>query len=182
MSMGERVVLYALVYGLRPDRVLEIGTFRGGSSMIISAALDDVGSGNLVCVDPVPQVAPDNWAQIEHRATMLAGPSPAILDQATAAAGGRFDFALIDGDHSYDGVIADIEGTLPLMADDAHILFHDAHYFEVAEALVETLTRHPDVLIDCGMISTEQTQDPASGGERPVIWGGLRMLRYRTPL
>jgi predicted O-methyltransferase YrrM len=178
MSIGERVVLYALVFGLRPDRCLEIGTFRGGSALIISAALDDVGDGKLICVDPSPQVAPEHWAKIEHRAMMLPGPSPAILEQAVEIAGGQFDFALVDGDHSKGGVVADIEGILPLLAQDAHILFHDAHYFEVIEAIDECLKLHPS-LVDCGLVSTEQTPDSQSIHGHPVVWGGLRMLRYR---
>ena len=38
MLPSERLALYAIVYGLRPKRSLEIGTFYGGSAMIIVAA------------------------------------------------------------------------------------------------------------------------------------------------
>jgi predicted O-methyltransferase YrrM len=178
MSVNERLLLYALVLGVRPVRCLEIGTFRGGSALIMTAALDDVGAGRLVCVDPSPQMTPAHWAQIEHRAKMLVGPSPTVLGQARDAAGGPFDFVLVDGDHTREGVIADVEGILPLLADDAHVLLHDAHYFEVADAIDRVLELHPS-LIDCGLVSTERTPGPESPGGFPVIWGGLRLLRYR---
>lgn len=181
MTWSERVVLYATVFGLRPRRCLEIGTHKGGSSLIIGAALDDIGAGRLVCVDPNPLVAPEHWQQIAHRAALLKGGSPQILSQAIEAAGGCFDFALIDGDHEYDGVIRDIEGVLPLLEDSAHLLFHDAHYYQVTDAIDHMLKKYADRLVDCGMISAEQTVENRQERGRQVIWGGLRMLRYHKP-
>jgi SAM-dependent methyltransferase/predicted O-methyltransferase YrrM len=179
MTWSERVVLYSTIFGLRPRRCLEIGTHKGGSSLIISAALDDIGAGYLVCVDPTPMVAPQHWQQLSHHATLLASASPEVLPQAVQAAGGRFDFALIDGDHELLGVIKDIEGVLPLLEDNAHLVLHDAHYYQVANAIDQMLQKYSDCLIDCGMISTEQTLEENAVDGHPVIWGGLRMLRYR---
>jgi predicted O-methyltransferase YrrM len=174
MSYSERVVLYSTVLGLRPTRSLEIGTHRGGSASIIVAALDDVGSGTLVCVDPNPLVVPELWAQLAHRASLIAGSSPDVLPEALKAAGGRFDFALIDGDHEEDGVVRDIEGVLPLLADEAHLLFHDAHLTTVEAGINRMLTQYRKHLVDGGMLSSERTPD-----ERPgICWGGLRMLRF----
>jgi len=174
MTMSERVVLYGLIAGLRPHRCLEVGTFRGGSAMIITAALDDLGQGRLACVDPNAQVLPEHWQSIAHRATLFHGPSPDVLPQASQSVGGKFDFALIDGDHSTEGVIRDIEGTLPHLEDHAYLLFHDAHNAEVIEGIDHCVGYSGKELTDCGMVSTEKTPDPAPG----VFWGGLRMLRF----
>lgn len=179
MTATERVFLYAFVFGLRPVRTVEIGTFRGGSALVIGAALDDLGAGTLVCIDPVPQIAPEHWALVAHRATLLAEPSPAAVAHAREIAGGAFDLALIDGDHTTPGVVRDVEGVLPHLTPEAHLLFHDAHYFEVAEAIDRMLVEHADCLSDCGMMSTGQTPENRSIGGRPVVWGGLRLLRYR---
>jgi predicted O-methyltransferase YrrM len=174
------VVLYGLVFGLRPQRCLEIGTYRGGSSLVIGAGLDDIGTGHLVCVDPNPALTPEHWAQLEHHATLLKASSPDALPNALKAAGGPFDFALIDGDHARPGVVRDIEGVLPTLAPSAHIVFHDAHYHGVELAIDDMLRKHADRLTDCGMISVEQTpEDRVEDGHR-VIWGGLRMLRYQA--
>ncbi|HXJ33717.1 MAG TPA: class I SAM-dependent methyltransferase [Candidatus Eisenbacteria bacterium] len=181
MTAPERVLVYSLVLGLRPQRCLEIGTHKGGSALIIGAALDDLGAGRLVCVDPQPLVAPEHWAQVSHRATMIAGPSPAVLPQAIESAGGLFDFALIDGDHEYPGVVRDIEGTLRVLAPNAYMLFHDANYFEVARAIDEMLCKHADRLVDCGMLSVQQTPEDRVVSGHPVIWGGLRLVRYHKP-
>ena len=177
MTISERVILYATIAGLRPQRCLEIGTFRGGSAMIIVSALDDLGSGRLACVDPQPQIEPAHWNEIAHRATLFSAPSPAVLAQATASLGGKIDFALVDGDHSTAAVIRDLQGLLPYLADDACLLLHDAHNAEVIAGVHEVLSDPANGLRDCGLVSTEKTPDPVPG----VFWGGLRMLRFRKP-
>jgi SAM-dependent methyltransferase/predicted O-methyltransferase YrrM len=178
MTAPERVVLYSLVFGLRPRRCLEIGTHKGGSALVIGAALDDLGTGTLVCIDPVPMVTPEHWSQVSHRATMLAAPSPAALAQALEAAGGRFDFALIDGDHEYPGVVRDIEGVLEVLEPSAYMLFHDANYSEVARAIDDMLCKYADRLVDCGMLSVQQTRENRQENGHDVVWGGLRLLRH----
>src|SRR3954465_12436830 len=40
MTRGERLMLFSLTFALRPARYLEIGTFRGGSAMIVCAAME----------------------------------------------------------------------------------------------------------------------------------------------
>jgi predicted O-methyltransferase YrrM len=174
LLLPERVLLYALVRGLRPERCLEIGSHFGGSTTIIGAALDDGSDGRLVCVDPNPLVPAAVWETVAHRATMLRGYSPAILPAARAEAGGDFDFIFIDGDHSREGVVRDVDGVLDVAAPGAHLLFHDSHYFEVAAAIGDCLTRHSGVLVDCGTVSTMST--PEIDGAR---WGGFRLLRVQ---
>jgi predicted O-methyltransferase YrrM len=177
MTMAERIVLYALVIGLRPRRCLEIGTFKGGSALIIAAALDDSGDGILACVDPNAQIKPEHWKEIAHRAILFQKPSPEILPDASRAVGGKFDFALIDGDHSTEGVVRDISGVLPLLESPAYLLLHDAHNQEVISG-IRTVLAHPENrLTYCGPISTEKTVDSSPG----VAWGGLRLLRFFAP-
>lgn len=173
MTMPERLLLYALVAGLAPERTLEIGTFLGGSALIIAAALDDVDGGRMWCIDPDPRVAADDWGRIEHRATLIAEGSPEALAKAREMAGAPFDFALIDGDHSLAGVRRDIEGTLAVLADESWILFHDAHFGDVRVAIDEAVAARRGELHDAGMLSGHSTVD-----ENGVVWGGLRLLRF----
>ena len=94
--------------------------------------------------------------------------------------GGELDVALIDGDHSRDGVRRDIEGVLEHVAEGGYLLFHDCHFFEVAEAIDRALEDHPQELVDCGILSTARNPVEGEGSHldgRPVVWGGLRLLR-----
>lgn len=175
MTWPERVLLYGIVVGLQPRRVLEIGTHKGGSAMVIVAALDDLGAGKLICVDPQDSVAPEDWKTLAHRATKITGSSPEALSAAAEAAGGLFDFVLIDGDHLAPGVARDIDGTMSVLAPGGYMLFHDAYYTGVAEAIEAGLWRHRN-LIDCGMLSTQPTVDNTHTN---ILWGGLRLMRSR---
>jgi hypothetical protein len=177
LLLPERLLLYALVRGLRPERSLEIGTHFGGSTTIICAALDDIGLGRLICVDPNPLVPETIWAGVGHRAVLLRGYSPDALVEAYTEAGGDFQFVFIDGDHTYDGVIRDVSGVLEVVAPGAHLLFHDSHYWEVTNAIDECLRRWPDRLRDAGTLSALSTEPIAAPDGTLSRWGGFRLLR-----
>ena len=169
LGLEERHMLFSLVFALKPQRVLEIGTFRGGSAQIIVAALDQVKNGVLICVDPTPEITTD-WRTIAHRATLLQKPSPQALAEACDLAGGEFDFCFIDGWHVYTQVLADTLGVLAHMAAGGHILFHDAYQPHVREA-IDDLTANLPFLSDCGIIS--RSRNDAPGGP----FAGLRLIR-----
>jgi predicted O-methyltransferase YrrM len=171
LTPSERLTIYSLVFSMEAERVLEIGTLHGGSAQIICAAMDDVGRGSLVCVDPNPDIWIE-WESVAHRATMLKGYSPAVLPKAREIAGGDFDLAYIDGGHAYDEVRADVLGVLPFMRPDSYMLFHDAHHPPVREAL-DDLVMSTVGITDCGLISRFKSE--ADGHD----WGGLRLLWVR---
>lgn len=178
LTAQERIVLHALIAGLEPSRVLEIGTFQGGSTVIICAALDDIGgAGTITCVDPNPRVTDETWSRVSHRATMVPEPSPEAVEKAKQVAGGPFEFAFIDGDHSLDGVLRDIYATLPVLADEAHMLFHDAHWWEVRDGIDRIIAEFPDQLFDCGMVSSGDSIVVDHGETQR--WGGMRLVRFR---
>jgi predicted O-methyltransferase YrrM len=168
--------LYGLVFGLQPKHCLEIGTFRGGSTAIICGALDDTGFGDLACVDPLPQVDSELWDRLSGRCRMFEGPSPDILPEVGRQVGAAFEFAFIDGNHTYDYVRRDVLGVLQLMADDAHLLFHDGNYPDVKRAIDELVTER-DELTDCGLISIEPTLFQNEDGV--TAYAGLRLLRFQ---
>lgn len=176
---GERVLLYALVLGLRPSSVLEIGTHWGGSTMLLCAALEDAGGGGLVSIDPLSRVPPDIEARISPRGRLLVGRSPDVLPKAARIAGQPFDFVHVDGDHSYFGAMSDLEGVLPHLADEAYLALHDAHYLEVRKAIDEAVHRYQGQLTDCGILTRVQAPDEGTICGEPVAWGGIRLLRFQ---
>lgn len=175
MRMTERVVLYSLIFGIQPKNVLEIGTFRGGSTAIMCGAMDDTGFGQIACVDPMPKISTELWAQISHRCRMFEGPSPEILTEVSRQIKERFDFALIDANHTYDYVKRDIASVLPYLDDEAYILFHDANYPDVKRAIDESVDIYAN-LTDCGKLSIEPTV-LFENGQR-ITWAGLRLLKF----
>ena len=181
MLLPERFLLYSLTYGLKPQLALEIGTFRGGSSLILCAAMDDAGQGRLICVDPAPRLADETWEAISHRASLYQGDSPAILSTVTELSQQAVDLVLVDGNHTREAVLADGRGIMPFLAPEAYILFHDCHYAEVKEAIETLLTESPQLLQDCGILSVHQKpheEEVSQDLSQPPVWGGLRLLRF----
>jgi predicted O-methyltransferase YrrM len=172
MSRSERLFLFALVRGARPERLLEIGTRFGGSASIMAAALEDARvPGRIIGVDPAPEMKVAQKA-LFSRFQLLRKPSPQALPEARELAGGPFDFVLIDGIHVYEQVTLDIAGVLPFLADGAYVLFHDAFHFGVSKAIAEAVRDLPE-FHDCGYVCSK----PATKvGLVPM--GGFRLLRF----
>ena len=183
MTRAERLLMYTLTFTLRPLRYLEIGTFQGGSALVVGAALDALQSdARMACVDPKWNIAPENWQKIEHRATFIEGYSPEVLPKAVEAAGGLFDLILIDGDHTYGGVLRDARGVLPHITNNAYLLFHDSYFPDVARGLNQFANENAHQLVDFGTLTREVTiQENRETPQQQVRWGGLRMMQLRRP-
>lgn len=177
LTSAERLSLFTLVCALRPMNYLEVGTFQGGSTLIVSAAMDASNNpGRITCVEPEPQINPEHWSQIENRATLVQGYSPAVLSEAHRLAGQPFDFVFIDGDHTEAGVFRDAIGMVPFLSDDAMMLFHDGFFPDVAAAIDRFVSNHARHVVDIGLITSEAT---VQDGDPSLRWGGLRLLRFR---
>lgn len=117
----------------RPQTVLEIGLFLGGTLYVWARALD--ASDRLVSVDqPV-------WNDLTHArrsrlySTFSASSQIDVVygnshaDGAYTAIAERFDdpvdFLFVDGDHTYEGVKQDFETYRRLVGDDGLVAFHD---------------------------------------------------------
>jgi predicted O-methyltransferase YrrM len=173
----EKLFLYTLILSLRPQKVLEFGTYKGGSTRIISMAMDHSNSqGKIYCIDPNFCIEPHIWTRIQHRTTLIQGFSPEAISQASQIAQAKFDFVFIDGDHTFDGVWKDANGVLTYVEKYTFLLFHDHYYPEVFRAIRQFVSSYPHKLIDCGPITTEYSSQNEPDG-REIHWGGLRLLR-----
>jgi cephalosporin hydroxylase len=176
MCITDRVMLYALVRGLRPQRVLEIGVRWGGGARIIAAALEDVNEqGRAVGIDPETKAFRPTPRQLFGRYELLHGYSPGAIPEAVTKLGGPPDLVMIDAMHTYDHVLADFQGAVPHLTAGGHILLHDAFHQGVERAVTEMLAKNLN-LVDCGFL----TRAPEIGNE-PVAYQGLRLVRVGTP-
>lgn len=115
--------MLALFAEKKPARVLEIGSWQGGTlwHWLQTAKV-------VVSVDDVMRCAGDwqRWAdESKAKLHLLQGFSqtPEIIEQAAAL--GPYGFMLIDGDHTYDAVKADWENYRSMMEPGGIMLFHD---------------------------------------------------------
>lgn len=130
--------LASLVRELRPERVLEIGTSRGGTFYLWTRLVGE--EATLISVDLPPAWALDDpeealkrdlfksfrrGKQALHfvrRDSHLAETRTEVL---AILAGTPLDFLFIDGDHSYEGVRRDFLDYGPLVRPGGLIAFHD---------------------------------------------------------
>jgi predicted O-methyltransferase YrrM len=182
LTGSERLLLYSLIYSLRPKRYLEIGTLHGGSALIVAAAMDASNSpGRIVCVDIAPQIDPSHWRKLEHRVHMVIGHSSEVIPSAYHAAGGPFDFVFVDGDHRASGVLSDANKVLPFVAMGGYLLFHDSYHEGVIRATRDFSLQHLGRVLDFGNITREFSCDRQPGKE-PEYFCGFRLMQLRPPV
>ena len=119
MSLGERAAVEGVLAQLQPSVAIEVGSAEGAGLRRIAAHAGEVHSFDLA---PPSLPVPDN-------VTLHTGDSHQLMPQLLgefAQQDRNVDFALVDGDHSPDGVRRDIEDLLnsPALARTV-ILIHD---------------------------------------------------------
>ncbi len=132
MTYGERFALEGLLTQLQPSLAIETGTADGGSLRRIAAHADEVHAFDIAReVARLGDDIPNATIHIGDSAVLL----PRVLGD--LAAGGRHvDFALIDGDHSYEGVRRDATAVVDSDAcRQTVIVFHDTANAEVRAGL-----------------------------------------------
>lgn len=111
--------------------VIEIGSFRGGSSAILALALRGVGSeSKVISVDPHDEF-PVNAAQVRLSLTEWGEDRRLVQivcgsDEACKLLRpGSASLIFVDGDHSYHQVVNDFENYRELLAPGGCMAFHD---------------------------------------------------------
>jgi hypothetical protein len=171
MSFGERAALEGVLSQLRPALAVEIGTAEGGSLERIAAHSREVHSIDITH-EPVTRALPKHVTFHTGSSARLLAP----LLESFVAAGRQLDFALVDGDHSYEGVRADLASLLDCDATvRCAILVHDTMNAEI-RAGIESLR-----LDECArVVYYELDFVPGymyrEGECSGAVWGGLGLL------
>jgi len=156
MSPVERLVIVGLLEILKPNRSLELGHRFGGCTEYIAKYSREVVS---VDIDETVLESCKRWKNVE---AMHADSSSALMD--LSARGKRFDFALIDADHSFASARDDLLKTAAL-ADT--IVLHDSFNPECRSgylAALEQLDVYSDLDLADGHIQSDG------------LWGGLGVV------
>jgi predicted O-methyltransferase YrrM len=138
VNPGDRRALYALVLGLKPKTVLEVGTHIGASTVHLAKALSRLGEGKVITADILDVNHPEDgsWKKIGMRkppveylndlncaqfVTFQTGPCQDFM----ASTQERFDLIFLDGDHRAKAVYQEVSAALPLLNEGGVILLHD---------------------------------------------------------
>ncbi len=130
LRLDEAAYLYRLVHGSQPPTAVEIGRFRGGSTVIIATALEH---GVLHSYDLDTRQGRDGkeldrqLAGVLERYGLAERVQLHVADSRSAEPPTEaIDLLFVDGDHSETGVRADFEHWSPRLRPGGHLLFHDA--------------------------------------------------------
>ena len=133
LRFDEAALLYRLARDVGTGTVVEIGRFKGGSTVVFSAAL--AGGSALWSYDlHVPARPGLHGAELDdelraalERLGLLRQVHLVVGDSRTVELPpGPYDIVFVDGDHSYEGARADAERFGPGLRPGGHLLFHDA--------------------------------------------------------
>jgi predicted O-methyltransferase YrrM len=122
MTVSEISALCYLVAARRPNKILEIGTYRGLTTMnlALNAPLAEVHS-----VDVTDEWGSYYYADRPEITNIHQHYGDSSSFDFAHNVGGGVDFCLIDGGHGYEQVRNDTVKVLPLLSDDAILLWDD---------------------------------------------------------
>jgi cephalosporin hydroxylase len=145
-------ILQELISSLRPDFVIETGTYRGGSALFFAAALELVNDrAKVITVDIDPQVEDAaRHALFRRRVQVITGDSvaPEVIEQIAAQVEGKTVFVTLDALHSKAHVARELELYSPFVSVGSYIVVQDTFFEGPRAAISEFLPKHPDFEID----------------------------------
>jgi cephalosporin hydroxylase len=171
MSFGERAALEGVLATLAPRLAIEIGTAAGGTLVRIARYAEEVHSIDI-SHDELSVAIP---AGVRLHTAPSTEVLPTLLRELHGAGRG-VDFALVDGDHSYEGVIADIRMLLdsPATARSV-ILVHDSMNDEIRAGIEAAgIEEYSSVVyFEPDFVPGYVYRD---GVARHMAWGGLALI------
>lgn len=136
MSLSEKAAILYLLSKLDKHSVaLEIGSYKGGLLRVLSQHFDKVYSLDIDHSAIVDKEQYDSvvWVEGDSKETL-----PSLIQEINAS-GEDVGFILIDGDHSYDTAIQDIDNILSYVPQgETLLLVHDSWYKETRDAINKT--------------------------------------------
>jgi predicted O-methyltransferase YrrM len=133
LQFDEAALLYRLARDAKEGPFVEIGRFRGGSTMVFASALPDgieLWSYDLhVALRPdMPGAELDRELGAALERYGLAGKVHLVVADSSTVdpPSDSLELLFIDGDHSYEGARRDFERWSPLVRAGGTVLFHDA--------------------------------------------------------
>jgi predicted O-methyltransferase YrrM len=120
-------MLYEFVLELKPTIMLEVGTQKGQSSKAILLAMKENNFGKLITVDrnDCTAILNNEYEDLNTYCEFITGDSSSAEVLERVKKYGKFDMALLDGNHKLPVVQQDVDDYFPLVKSGGIILMHD---------------------------------------------------------
>ena len=156
-------IIQEIIGEVRPDFVVETGTFHGGSATLWAMLLSQLNpAGRVITVDISDMAAEARTVPVfQERVDFLLGSSvdPQIVERIRSRVQGRKVVVILDSDHSCDHVLKEMEIYAPLVSVGSYMIVQDTnlsgHPVSVddyplgpMEAVDTYLTTHDNFVVD----------------------------------
>lgn len=113
-----------ILYDVKPDVVIEIGSMEGGSTLFLANMLDLIGKGQVISID----INRDRYKAEHPRIVVLTGDSssPEIVKKVSGLCKDKSVLVMHDGGHSRDQVFKDLEAYSGLVSVDSYFIVEDS--------------------------------------------------------
>lgn len=112
-----------LLWKIKPEVVIEIGSFKGGATLYLAHLLDIIGQGTIISVD----ISREHYQVSHDRIITITGDSnaPETVAKVTELAQGKSTLIIHDGDHRRDPVLKDLVAYSPLVSLGSYFIVED---------------------------------------------------------
>jgi cephalosporin hydroxylase len=164
-------ILQEILFEVKPDVVVEIGSAEGGSTLYIASLMDLIGKGKVLSID----IDRTRFAAVHSRNVTLTGDSSSapIVSQATEVCRGQSVLVVHDGDHRKEPVLRDLEAYAPLVSVGSYLIVEDGviDLFRPGDGIggfgdgplaasEDFLARHPEFEVDASRERYLATYNP----------------------
>lgn len=112
-----------IFYEVRPDVVIEIGSYSGGSTLYLAHLLDLLDKGQVISID-----IDRSHYHVQHpRIVTITGDSAAreTVERVQALCCGKSVLVIHDGDHTREQVLNDLRSYAPLVSYNSYLIVED---------------------------------------------------------
>ncbi len=112
-----------LIFKVRPDILVEMGSFKGGSTLYLAHLMENIGHGRIVSID----IDHTNFVVSHDRIMTLTGSTqdPEVITQIKNICADVRVMIIHDADHHKDMVLADLYAYADIVSEDSYFIVED---------------------------------------------------------
>jgi cephalosporin hydroxylase len=119
-------VYQEILHEVRPDVIIEIGNYRGGSALALAHLCDALGGGRVIGVDINHREVPD-IVRKHPRVTLLEGDATQMIDRVRQLVGADDRVLIIeDSSHTYENTLRVLRAYSGLVSPGSYLIVEDS--------------------------------------------------------